>query len=93
MIKVTDKYYVKVDDCYTVCERTISQSGKNQGSEVYTNIAYHHDMQGALNSIIRKVQMDQLKSDEIISLKDAIKVLVDIQKEFTDIVGGLENYE
>ena len=93
MIQVTDKYYVKIDDCYIACERSISQSGKNQGDEVFTNIAYHHDMQGALNSIIRKVQMDQLKSDEIILLKDAIKVLVDIQKEFTDIVGGLEKYE
>ena len=93
MIQVTNKYYIGVTDCYTVYEKSIAQSGKNQGNEVFANATYHYDMQSALNNIIRRIQMDKLSGDDVIPLKDAIKVLVDTQKEFIDIVGGLEKYE
>ena len=93
MIKVTDKYYIKVDDCYIVYEKSIAQSGKNQGNEVYGNASYFPTMTMALNNIIHRIQMEKLSGDDVIPLKQAIQELVTIQKEFTDIVGGLENYE
>ena len=93
MIKVTDKYYIAVSDCYTVYERSIAKSGKNQGSETFGNASYFPTMTMALNNIIGRTQKDKLSGDDVISLKEAIEILTDVQKEFTDIVKGLENYE
>lgn len=94
MIKITEKYYIKNDDlCYQVCERSIVQSGKNKGEEWYGNATYHTTFHEALNNVIHRIQKDKLNIDETISLKQAVKLLVDVQKEFTDIVKGIENYD
>lgn len=94
MIKVTEKYFIEVEDRqYIVCQKTIIQNGKNAGMENYINHTYHSTMVESLNNIIKRIQKDKLITDNVIELKEAIKVLVDTQKEFTDIVKGLENYE
>lgn len=93
MIEVTEKYYIKVDDCYTVYEKAIVQTGKKQGEENYINPSYYGTLTQALNNVIHRVQKDKLKSDEVISLKEVVKLLVDIQKEFAELVKGIENYD
>ena len=93
MIKVTEKYCIEVDNCYVVQEHKIAQSGKNQGEVIYSNPTYHGTMHEALTNVIRRIQRDKLKTDGVIYLKDAVKILVDVQKEFSDIVKGLEVYE
>ena len=90
MIKVTEKYCIDVDNCYIVQEQKVARSGKNQGEVVYSNQTYHGTMHEALTNIIRRIQRDKLKTDGVIDLKDAIKILVDTQNEFSDIVKDLE---
>ena len=93
MIKVTDKFYIKVDYCYTVYEKNIGQSGKSKGEDVFVNATYHGSMVEALQNIIHRIQISKLKSDDIITLKEAIKILVDTKQEFIDIVKDVENYK
>lgn len=91
MIKVTEKYCIDVDDRqYIVQQHTVVKSGKNEGDVNYINQTYHATMTEALTNVIRRIQKDKLKTDEIIYLKDAIKILIDVQKEFTDIAKGIE---
>lgn len=89
MIKVTDKYFISVSDCYVVYEKSIIQSGKNEGAEKFNNPTYHYDMTDALTYCIRRIQMDNLNGDEVIELKEAAKILIDTQKEFTELVRGI----
>ena len=94
MIKITDKYWIEVDDRqYIVSQKTITKSGSNAGKENHINHTYHATMVEALNNIIRRIQKDRLNVDEIMTLKQAIDTLVEVQKDFNDIVGGLEKYE
>lgn len=91
MIKVTEKYWIDVDNCYIVQEKKVAASGKNKGEVLYSNPTYHGTMNEALVNVIRRIQRDKLKENEVIELKDAINILTDIQKEFTDIAKGLES--
>ena len=91
MIQVTDKYYIKVTDCYIVQEKTvIKKEGKNQGADNYINATYHGSMHEALSNIIHRIQKDKLNTDSVISLQQAIKELVSVQREFIDAVKSVE---
>ena len=92
MIKVTDKYYISVDDNYTVYEKTVVKNGKNAGTESYVNPSYYGTMSMALNNVVHRIQKDELKSEEIITLQEAVKTMVDVQNEFNEILKGIEDY-
>ena len=83
MIKVTDKYMIKAsEDCYTVYEVKISESGK----EYTTNATYYGEMTSAINNILHRMQRRKLDSDEVITLKEAIEELRTAKEEFTKLI-------
>lgn len=94
MIRVSDDYFVDVDsNCYTVYKRVIAKSGKNVGQENYINASYHASMKSALENIINRIQKEDLQKDRIIPLQEAIEILVNVKKEFIDLISEVETYE
>ena len=90
MIRITDKYVILVDDLnYTVAiDRHKVSVDKETGKErpVYTPIAYVSGLDAAIETIARKITTDVLKTDEEISLEEALSVINDIYKAFIETI-------
>lgn len=94
MIKVTDKYYIEIDNaCYTVYERKIAQSGKNSGKELFQNPTYYGNLHMALDNIIRRMTVDELKSKDVIELQDAVTAIEKLKEKVIEIAFDLMHVE
>ena len=92
MIKVTDKYYIEIDNaCYTVYERKIAQSGKNSGKELFQNPTYYGNLHMALDNIIRRMTVDELKSKNVIELQDAVAAMQELKEKVVAIAYDLQH--
>ena len=92
MIKVTDKYHIEIDNaCYTVYERKIAQSGKNSGKELFQNPTYYGNLHMALDNIIRRMTVDELKSKNVIELQDAVAAMQELKEKVVAIAYDLQH--
>ena len=92
MIKITEKYYIEVDtSCYTVYERKVVQSGKNAGNELFQNATFYGSFHMALDNIIQRMTSDELKSESIIELKDAVAKIQKLREEIMAIAYDLQH--
>ena len=92
MIKITDKYYIELDNaCYTVYEKKIAQSGKNAGQELFSNPTYYGDFHMALDNIIQRMTVDELKNEDVIELKDAVVAMQELKEKIVAIAYDLQH--
>lgn len=82
LIRVTDKYLIKVCGYYTVVEEKVSSKGKNEGQLIQVEQTYHHSLESALNEIYRRVVVEKLETEKLMKLDDVIEVLLNVKKEF-----------
>ena len=86
MIKVKD-YFIDADtNCYLVKK----ESGKDKdGKTTYNTLWYPVTLTRAIELIIKAEQRKAVGSNELITLKDAIKQLKDIEEEIKALISNV----
>ena len=73
MIKVTDEYFINVEEMnYIVCKST-NRTDKKTGKKIYSSIGYFGDIRAALKYIMDYSAMKAVKTDAESSLAEAIR--------------------
>lgn len=87
MIELTNDLYIIADDmCFTLSRKRIVQSGKDAGKEMYKPLGYYSTLSSALQGAYKALILEGLRTEGVISLKDAITLVDELHTAFTELL-------
>lgn len=86
MIKITDEYYIDVDEWnYTVNKLTGSVNPKT-GKPNKRTIGYFESMRNALTAVVEKVLIESVTTGETLSLGEALERMNKAYTEISEVI-------
>lgn len=86
MINIDNKFAINADEQqFTLCEKKIAKTGKNQGTERLETIGYYPSIASALNGYF-EIKTRQFVSKNDCTVKEAVVEMQRIEKEMKNIV-------
>lgn len=77
-VHVQDDLYISADGRqYTLERRSVIQTGKTAGDEVFTSLGYYASLQGCVNAIVKQ----KIAESEVTTLKELLAKLDEIQAD------------